>query len=258
MRYIGGKMRQGKMIAKFVVPNLKGAKGYIEPFCGAMGSALAVAKELSDDPVKVYLSDSNFGLINMWQKLMDGSFNPPDFISEEQYCKLKADKTNVFDPLVTYAGFGVSFAGKYYGGYARDNNPRNNNHHNHSLNCKKLTQRKIDALQNLQHPVQITCCSYDYYAKHQGFVFYLDPPYAGRTKQSKFDFNHDDFWEFARNLSKNNIVFVSEFVAPGDFVVVHSWGDTVVRHFTASTKGDGTKECLYVHESITDRIRIPV
>jgi hypothetical protein len=30
-------------------------------------------------------------------------------------------------------------------------------------------------------------------------------------------FNHDEFWEWVRNLSKTNIVYVSEYFAQEDF-----------------------------------------
>ena len=57
----------------------------------------------------------------------------------------------------------------------------------------------------------------------QGALIYLDPPYAntkqyGYANQAKMDYEH--FWEWVREISKENYVFVSEQVAPPDFEIV--------------------------------------
>lgn len=52
-------------------------------------------------------------------------------------------------------------------------------------------------------------------------LIYLDPPYKNTEKYDfSKDFNHDDFWNKARELSKKNIVIVSEQVAPDDFEII--------------------------------------
>jgi len=58
-----------------------------------------------------------------------------------------------------------------------------------------------------------------------GSVVYCDPPYANTTKY-KDGFNHELFWAWVRGLvSQGHDVFVSEYVAPEDFVSV--WSKTV-------------------------------
>ena len=49
-------------------------------------------------------------------------------------------------------------------------------------------------------------------------LIYCDPPYKD-TKQYSVskNFNHDEFWQWVREMSKNNIVVVSEEQAPDDF-----------------------------------------
>ena len=61
-------------------------------------------------------------------------------------------------------------------------------------------------------------------------VIYLDPPYQGTkfygyANQPKMDYEH--FWDWARKLSKNNYVFVSEQSAPDDFESI--WTQQVKR-----------------------------
>lgn len=60
-------------------------------------------------------------------------------------------------------------------------------------------------------------------AKVKGAVIYCDPPYAntkhyGYANQEKMDYTR--FWNWVREMSKDNYVFVSEQVAPDDFEIV--------------------------------------
>ena len=62
--------------------------------------------------------------------------------------------------------------------------------------------------------------------KCNGCVIYCDPPYAGTTGYVD-SFDNEEFWNVVREWSKNNIVLVSEQVAPPDFKVV--WQKDIVR-----------------------------
>ena len=50
----------------------------------------------------------------------------------------------------------------------------------------------------------------------EGALIYCDPPYEGTIKY-KDDFDHKTYWDWARKMSKNNIVLCSEYNAPEDF-----------------------------------------
>jgi len=51
-------------------------------------------------------------------------------------------------------------------------------------------------------------------------IIYCDPPYKGTVKY-KNGINHNEFWEWCRNKSKEgHAVFVSEYNAPADFECV--------------------------------------
>ncbi len=61
-------------------------------------------------------------------------------------------------------------------------------------------------------------------------VIYLDPPYQntkyyGYEKQGKMDYIK--FWNWTRDISKNNYVFISEQIAPDDFEII--WEKEVKR-----------------------------
>lgn len=60
-------------------------------------------------------------------------------------------------------------------------------------------------------------------------LIYLDPPYKGTTKYDfGKDFNYEQFWNKVRELSKNNIVIISEQEAPNDFEII--WEKEVKRN----------------------------
>lgn len=226
MNYLGGKHRQGKKIAEIISNYLYDGCTYIEPFCGAMGVAYRIVDVLPHE-CELILSDSHKSLIVMWDNLINKGWNPPSVIDEETYQTVrKYNDEN--DPMTAYCGFGMSFGSKWWGGYAR-----NNRGTNYALNLQRSTLLKAKTL--------LKCCDYNDYINEVGKIFYLDPPYSGRTKQSKFKFSHDKFWDFTRYISKNNVVFVTEFVFPDDFRSIYNFGDTVVRHQNSKGK-DGTCE----------------
>lgn len=253
MNYLGGKFRQGPAIARFIHKNLRASDMYVEPFCGALGAAWRVA-EMATGRVCMVLSDVHQPLITMWKALFS-EWVPPDVITEEEYAELKL-KRDPENPMTAYAGFGLSFAATYFSTYARSQRgvrPVANLRHCAAL--KKATMKKVDTIS--KHDVEFACTDYTAYADFVGCVFYLDPPYAGRSRQHKDSkpFVSDEFWDFVRNLSKNNRVFVTEFIAPKDFTLVHNFGDTVSRHW--SSKGpDGTEEGIYVWTPTMKRLTL--
>jgi DNA adenine methylase len=66
-------------------------------------------------------------------------------------------------------------------------------------------------------------------------LIYCDPPYAKTTKYSS-DFDSSKFWDWVREMSKDNIVLVSECQAPDDFQSVL---DINVKRCVRSGKDNG-------------------
>ena len=60
-------------------------------------------------------------------------------------------------------------------------------------------------------------------------MYYCDPPYKDTKKYSTSkNFNSNEFWDNVRELSKNNIVLVSENQAPNDFKCI--WEQEIKRN----------------------------
>lgn len=134
-------------------------------------------------------------------------------VSEADYTKInKARDPN--DPMTSFVGFGCSFAGKWFGGYARGDGDRN-----YASNAASSLQQKIATLRNVRWE-NSDYRALDYPPRS---VIYCDPPYQGTTQYggAPETFNWDEFWNFCREKSRlNHIVFVSEYAAPLDFICV--------------------------------------
>lgn len=68
-----------------------------------------------------------------------------------------------------------------------------------------------------------------------------DPPYKGTTLYKTGAFDHDKFWQWCRDMSKKNKVFISEYNAPIDFECI--WQGEVKTNF-ASKRGKATHKAV--------------
>lgn len=200
MRYLGGKSKIRKEVARFL-ESIREGRDYLEPFVGGGW----VLQEMTGQRTA---SDGNVALIAMYQALQQG-WEPPDFVSESEY--INARSLSDDSPMKAFIGFGCSFAGKWFGGYARSNNKT----------CYAATSKRslMKQLPLIQH-VRFMACDY---RNHEpiNMLVYCDPPYANTTSYGAFDgFNHSTFWETMRQWSANNTVVISEYSAPDDFICV--------------------------------------
>ena len=238
MNYMGGKHRQGPKIAAFIEPYMKPEMSYVEPFCGAMGTAWRILPLAVKHGIEhIWLSDSNKALINTWQALLNG-WEPPDVVTEEMYQHYKNNR-DPQDPMTAYCGYGMSFGSKWWGGYARDKKQKTD----FSANAKRSTLLKTN--------FKLVCCDYQDIGPIQNSIVYLDPPYAGWCKAYGVDFDHDKFWTWTGGLvDSGNMVFVTEFLAPEPWERVFDFGNTVVGHYAGKPK-DQTCESIFMHRSQT-------
>lgn len=148
----------------------------------------------------------------MWAALADG-WLPPEHLPEVTYRWLKeaADPTN---PLTAFAGFGCSFAGKWFGGYARGGEGRD-----YAANAASSLRKKLRGMLD----VGWRCGDYRQLSYPPRSVIYCDPPYSGTTQYggAPDPFNWVSFWQFCRDkYAEGHAVFVSEYQAPHDFLTI--------------------------------------
>ena len=226
--------------------------GYLEPFCGAC-SILAIMNQEYDCTASDYHPD----LIELWKAVQDDSFMIPSDMTEELYNTIKEQPSP--SALKAFVGFGCSFGGKYFAGYAdKYKNDKNENY-------LKEVSNSIRKKKNKFKDVLFDCCSYDDWDPHN-MLIYCDPPYQEtknpvryRTDNKKYDiFDNNQFWKVMRKWSKDNYVFISETTAPDDFVKV--WSKSTHRSVSQSGKTryknnskTFTEESLFVHESFKNK-----
>ena len=158
---------------------------------------------------KVICNDKHEYLIELFKGVQNG-YELPEIITEEQYKYIREHKDN--DKALTgFVGFGCSFGGKWFGGYAR-----NKTNTNYALQSKKSLLKDMDNLMT----TQFTCQDYRDVIIPNNSIVYADPPYNNTTGYGKDKFNSDEFWEYMCVISKNNKVFISEQTAPNDFECV--------------------------------------
>lgn len=206
MQYFGGKQRIASQLAALMNPVIANRNCYVEPFVGG-GSVMASIRA----PFRIG-ADSNASLIQMWKSL-SGGWTPPMTVSETDYAKINAAR-NPSDPMTAFVGFGCSFAGKWFGGYARGEGNRN-----YAANAASSLRQKMTTLSGIEWKTS----DYRALAYPPRSVIYCDPPYQGTTQYGGAPeaFDWTEFWNFCREKSRfGHVVFVSEYAAPLDFICV--------------------------------------
>ncbi len=237
MRYLGGKSRIARPLADVVNAAIVqvGADLYCEPFVGG----LAVMPRIVA-PRRV-AADACAPLITLYQAVQAGTWTPPDFVSERLYHAVKRDPDPA-DPLTAFVGFGVSFGGKWFGGYARDRVREQ-----YAPGSKRSLARAFATCSDVEF---VHRCVFDWPASdvRHGSVWYCDPPYHGTTSYRGVPpWDAPAFFGLVRWMSRRGaLVFVSEYQAPPDFVPV--WSQDVPG-ILARGKRDVRTERLFVHRS---------
>jgi len=172
---------------------------YVESFCGScnVASKIHIKNKI--------LNDKNPYLIEMFKALKNG-WIPPKQVTEEDYknAKINQDK----EPHVAgFVGFACSFAGKFWGGYARDS--KGGGEGNYALRGHNSILKKMKNLED----AEFTCKDF-YELDYENCLIYCDPPYKNTTpyyKKILGEFPYDEFLKWVEIQSKKNIVLVSEY-----------------------------------------------
>lgn len=204
MQYLGGKSRLAKHIAQAILTDTDRRDTYIEPMIGG-GSVFCAMAPHFDNALG---GDIHPDLILLYRAVANG-WLPPEHLSEAEYRELRHTEPSA---LRGFAGFGCSFAGRWFEGYARNKI---------GVNYAARSYRSLKRQQPALSECSFFESSYDAWiiARPQETVMYFDPPYKGTKGYSgtaKFD--HDHFWDSVRDYKNQGVhVYVSEFEAPEDF-----------------------------------------
>lgn len=158
---------------------------------------------------RIVCNDKHEYLIEMLKGVQNG-YELPETITEEQYKYIREHKDD--DKVLTgFVGFGCSFGGKFFGGYAR-----NKEQTNYAAQSKRSLLKDMATLTT----AEFTCLDYRDVEIPHGSVVYADPPYENTTTYQGQKFDSEAFWDYMREVAKHSQVFISEQVAPDDFVCI--------------------------------------
>jgi DNA adenine methylase len=233
MQYMGGKCRIAKDIASVILQRESHRSVFIDAFVGGAAVSAALAPHFAF----TLANDAHPDLISMYRALQAG-WTPPEHVSEQEYASLKQAPISA---LRGFVGFGCSFGGKWFGGYARTSRVRGVTRNYAAEACSSLL-RDIEKMRT----VEFTHGSYLQLQPPPGAIVYCDPPYTDTTRYSVGEFNSVQFWDTCREWRASGVrVYVSEYCAPTDWTPV--WRKTRRQGLRSAISADDVKlERLYV------------
>jgi len=232
MLYLGGKGRLGKPLTTAILTATEKRSTYVEPFLGGANLFKCIAPHFRT----IHVGDVHEDLMLMWSAAANG-WKPPSVVSEEEY---PAQRRAAPSPLRGFVGFGCSFGGKWWGGYARSRCNGDDYYARHASN----SVIEIAKLMPPHVAGTMRRCSYEAWTPiiSERCVVYADPPYA-KTTGYKGCFDHGEFWRTMNHwVDIGATVFVSEYTAPAGWESV--WTKEQRRKVSGGT-GDMTREHLF-------------
>lgn len=209
MQYVGSKNRLSKELVPIIQSYITAdTKGYLEPF---VGGANIIDKIECNNKIGVDVHEELIELLKYAQQN-----ELPETILEEEYNEVKNNKEDYPKWYVGLVGFCGSFGAKYFGGFARRYNkdgslfdvPRQ------AINSLRK-QSKLDGFKSVKFlHMDFRNLPKD---KIKGYVIYCDPPYRDTTKYQTEQFPYEEFYQWCKDMSKDNLVLVSEYNMPEDF-----------------------------------------
>jgi len=239
MRYIGGKYRLAKRISETILARESERLHYVEPFVGGAAVLVKMAPHFSCSEA----SDASEDIILMWQALREG-WVPDNVVTEEEYAALRTAEPSPFRSVV---GFGGSFGGKWFGGYARGGLEADGSPRNHLAESVRSVLKTRDALAD--YDVTFRHCDYRNARVRPWSVVYCDPPYANtQGYKSVESFDTEAFWATMDAWSEFGAsVYVSEYTAPPGWVSL--WESEQLTNLKTTEQGRFTAtERLWVRE----------
>ena len=227
MKYMGSKARHANAILSVIKERFPATKVIAEPFCGGANFTYAAKKQ----GFEVYPSDTHADVISYLQALSNG-WIPPKSITEAEYRNLRFAECS---PLRGYAGFALSYGGKWFGGWRRD-----------SLEKRDYGRESWNAAmkeQGVLKGMNFKCQSYEALTQF-GDVVYADPPYS-QTTSYLTPFDSAKFWVWAEACPVP--CFVSEYrAANADWKPV--WKKSVANSLAKDTGKTLGVETLFLHK----------
>ena len=249
MRYFGGKTNIGKQLLEVVLKDARPGQVYVEPFVGGC----SVIQHVKDR--RRIGCDMNPYIICLFKAVQNG-WIPPEGVEEDEYDELvKERKKKGYNrhldvtPRKAFISLVCSFSGIQWSGWSWQ--IRDFQMYDISLSGKRSVLKTKPLIQD----VEFRFCDYRELKLPAQSIIYADPPYVNVAEYPETpNFDTPAFWQWSRDMTaKGHDVFVSEYVAPNDFVCV--WEKSVRSHVSTNRTKQNSKrlEKLFQHESAVNK-----
>lgn len=216
MKYMGSKNRIADEILEIMLSYRTENQWFVDLFCGGCHIIERVGG-------KRMANDKNRYLIAMWKGLINDQ-ERPRIIKKELYNKARTEYNNgtnieLDDFTIGWVGWMASYNGRFFdGGYS--GHDVGATHRDYISEQIRNTEPQIEKLKD----VKFFSKDYSEFDFKENCLIYCDIPYKDTKHYSTSkDFNHDDFWNWCRKMTKiGHTVFISEYNAPDDFECIWS------------------------------------
>jgi len=230
---MGSKNKYANELLPIILKSRLPNQWYVEPFVGGFNM---IDKVIGNR----IANDTNYYLIELFKAVQNG-WLPPTNISEEEYKNIRTNK-DLYPPyLVGFVGFGCSYSGKWFGGYARGNT-------NNGVSRNYCDESRRNLLKQARKIKDVIIYNKNYLKLEipKNSIIYCDPPYADTTSY-KDNFNHDLFWNWVRSMDmQEHKVYISEYKAPEDFICI--WSKKVNNTLVKETGSKQGVERLFINK----------
>ena len=203
MKYMGSKNKLSKELVPIIQSFITSeTTAYVEPFVGGANiiDKISFSKKIGFD-IKTELIE----LLRYCQVLEN---KLPQHISEEEYIRVRDNKNDYEKWYVGLVGFCATYSAKWFNGYARSSkaNGEPRDMSNEAIrNIEKQRSNLVGIEFKVMNYLELNPKDF------KGCVIYCDPPYSDTTSYSSGEFNHLEFYDWCCQMSKNNVVLVSEY-----------------------------------------------
>lgn len=243
MKYQGSKARISKDLAPIInkIIKEKSIDVYCEPFVGGANMIQHIECQHK------WGFDNNEYLIALLRAISKG-WNPLDevIMTKALYQLCKSHPERYKPELVGLTGFCASYNSKWFGGYAGSVKTKIGTIRNYYDEAVRNLLKQADSIKD------VLFISVDYRdLEMERALIYCDPPYQNTTGY-KDTFNHSEYWEWVRIMSKKNIVLCSEYTAPEDFVCI--WEKQLTTTLDKSSRSKAV-ERFFIHNSLFETVK---
>lgn len=250
MKYMGSKARLVKELKPIIDDIILkyGIENYIEPFVGGANLIQHINCE------NRFGYDKHLYLIELLKAIKSG-YKPPTKISVEHYQEVKDSFKNGDGRFENYYYGAIGFLGAFRGLFfdsqgCKDFVSQGRVRNNYTEGRKNILKQYEDF-----QTINFEYSDYKDIEIPQNSLIYCDPPYEDTCQKGYADsgsFNHEEYWDWVRETSMDNIVLCSEYNAPSDFICI--WKKEVSINLAVQSRKNVEK--LFIHESLLNVVYV--